>query len=285
MKIERLEQLKTIAGNLTGKKKTNALALIELMGSVIEGLDDKPIEWYPDTLKLVQGVSDRSKLPKEAIVGSFVIGQTILPQPLDVIPILTYNTRQYWTPNQDEARMLCSSPNGEFGYVYGDCRKCEFGKFSEEQRAQCNKTITALVITVNFDRIFRIVFAKSNYANGMELKKLIRESRTNTYNKSYRLTAVGSKKAKNVEVINVENYDNSILTGADLEFTKELYRLSKEDRDAQLAGFIKYINDKDERLALESRTGNGASRLVEIIPAAEAAEAAAVNMSNKYEMR
>ena len=73
MKIERLEQLKTIAGNLTGKKKTNALALIELMGSVIEGLDDKPIEWYPDTLKLVQGVSDRSKLPKEAIVGSFVI--------------------------------------------------------------------------------------------------------------------------------------------------------------------------------------------------------------------
>ena len=42
--------------------KNNALALLDKMASVIEGVGDRPITWQPTFIKIIQGTTDTSNL-------------------------------------------------------------------------------------------------------------------------------------------------------------------------------------------------------------------------------
>lgn len=243
--MKNLEKLAELAKALPAPYQENAIALVERMGEVIEGFGDKAIEWRPETLKLVQGTSDRSKLPKGANIGSFVLGEDILEQPAKVIPLRLNTQRQYWDPNPDNAKMLCNSPDGQTGFQYGECKLCPYSKFDETaNKSQCNKTLSVLCITEDLSKVFVVTFAKTNYMSGMDWQGLMKKAGVAPYKRIYTLSSQTSTKSKNVELIKGEITTPNRVEGAVLAFVEELFRISGEDRKVSLEKFYEYVKNK-----------------------------------------
>src|ERR1017187_7408466 len=123
--MKNLETLAALAKELPEEVKANAEALVELMGTTIEGISDKPKVWYPGYLKIVQGTSDRSKLPKGTGIGAMILGDELKEAPLEVIPIRAYEVRTMWNPDPENARILCTSPDSKAGLLSPSCRSCQ----------------------------------------------------------------------------------------------------------------------------------------------------------------
>ena len=283
--MENLEKLAELAKDLPAKLKDNASSLVERMGEVIEGIGDRPVVWRPETLKLVQGTSDRSKLPKGANIGSIVVGETILEQPTKVIPLRSWTSRQFWDPNPDNARMLCNSPDGNTGFAYGDCRQCQYSKFDvENNRGQCNKTITIMFITEDLNHIVLANFAKTNYANGNDWLSLMKKASVAPYKRVYELNSETSKKAKNVEVLVAASA--GAVDVKLIPFLEELATRVGEDRKVSLEKFYEYIKNRKEQgataaleapadtvlLAAESEAGPGSDSTTTVVDAEIAEE-------------
>jgi hypothetical protein len=256
--MKNLQKLAELAQALPETVKDNAVGLVGRMGEVIEGFGDAPLEWRPDTLKLVQGTSDRSKLPKGANIGSFVLGEDLVEQPLRVIPIRSWTSRQYWDPNPDNAKMLCNSPDAKMGYQYGECGVCAFAKFDEDNnKSQCNKTMSFLCVSEDLTRVFVVNFSKTNYMGGVDWLKTMKTVGVAPYKRVYNMSSQTSTKSKNVELIKVEAVPktdaNYKVEGALLAFVEELFRISQEDRQESLVKFYEYVKTRKERnLALEA---------------------------------
>lgn len=245
---QKYDKLAELAKGLQGATGKNAAALVSKMGEVIEGLGDKPLEWRPSTIKLVQATTDRSKLPKGSTIGSLVLGESIVQTPLKVVPLRLYTTRQMWNPDPDTASLICSSPDGDVGFRYGNCKACPNSKFDEvEKRSACNKTITVISVTENLDNIFYTNFSKTNYASGMDWQGLMKKAGVAPYKRVYEMSSITSPKVKNVEIVKVEPVtgDNN-LDPKLLPFVEELFQLSGTDRKATLANFYEYIEQKKD---------------------------------------
>lgn len=244
--MKNLEKLVELAAALPDTHKAAAVELVERMGEVIEGFGDKPLEWRPEQLKLVQGTSDRGKLPKGANIGSFVLGEDIMETPMKTIPIRLWISRQYWNPDPEQAQMLCNSPDGQVGFQYGECKSCPFSKFDDEnKRSQCNKTLSVLSITADLKRIFVTNFSKTNYMSGMDWQGLMKKAGVAPHKRIYTLASVTSTKSKNVELIKAEPISgNNKVEGALLDFVTELSRVSGEDRKLSLENFYEYVANK-----------------------------------------
>jgi hypothetical protein len=250
--MQNLEKLTELAKALTGAELDAALALVERMGEVIEGFGDTPVEWKPGLLKLVQGTSDRGKLPKGATIGSFVLGEEVLEQPYPVIPIRINTTRQMWNPDPEQAQMLCSSPDAKVGFQYGDCNVCPHGKFDKEaNKSACNKTLQVLCLSRDLKHIFNVMFSKTNYMNGVDWQSTMKKAGVAPYKRVYNLSSTTSTKSKNVELIKAE----PILTGSNrvegalLEFVKEIFDISGEDRKQMLLRFYEYADKKKNQVS------------------------------------
>lgn len=253
--MQDLTKLKELASVIEGTRGDNARALVERMGEIIEGIGDKPMEWRPGTIKLVQGTSDRSKLPKGANIGSIVLGEEILPQPYEVIPIRTWMSRQYWDPNPDNAKMLCNSPDNLVGYQYGECKSCPYSKFdSESNKSQCNKNISVLSISRDLSQVFLTNFAKTGYMNGMDWKGLMVKAGVAPYKRVYALSSGTSTKSKNVELLKAEAIANNRVDGPELAFIEELFRISDLDRKQMIVNFYEYVKNRAKNVdhALEA---------------------------------
>lgn len=243
--MQNLEKLTELANALEGDLKSNASDLVERMGTVIEGIGDKPLEWRPGIMKQVQGTSDRGKLPRGATIGSFVLGEEILDQPTEVIVLQSFLQRQMWDPNPENAKMLCSSPDGTVGYQFGDCRACPHQKFdTETNRSACNKTVTFLVATKDLKNVFTINFSKTNYMNGVDFQGLMKKAGVAPYKRVYRLSSVTSTKSKNVELIKAEPVNGEKVEGTVMAFVEELHNRSKEDRKEMLVKFHETVKNK-----------------------------------------
>lgn len=243
--MKNLEKLAELAKALPAPLKANALALVEKMGEVIEGIGDTPLEWRPGNLKVVQGTSDRSKLPKTAIIGSMVSGESVIPQPLEAIPLRLVTTRQYWNQDPTKSQMICQSPDGIVGFQYGECRKCPYQVFdTEAKKSFCNKAITVLIITADLSDILFVNFSKTNYSNGTDWQKLMKQAGVSSYKKGYLLSTETSKKSKNVEVLKAEPKQGSKIEGPVLAFVEEIYRITGEERTSQLASFYEYVKQR-----------------------------------------
>lgn len=250
-------KLNELAASLPDSVKENALTLVEMMSTVLTGVGDRDIAWRPSVLKLIQGSSDRSALPKGANIGSFVLGEDILDNPLRVIPIRSYTARQYWDPNPDNKQMLCSSPDGKLGFKYGDCRQCPHGKFDEEaKKSACNKVIQVLVITEDLSKLFLINFAKTNYTNGTAWEGLMKKAFVATYKRVYELTNETSKKAKNVEVISVGVPTGNRVEAEKVAFLEELFHLVDTDRKESLVLFYDNAKNRENHAALMAPAGD-----------------------------
>ena len=243
--MKNLEKLAELAKSLPAQYVEAASNLVERMGEVIEGIGDKPIEWRPSNLKMVQGTSDRSKLPKGAAIGAFVLGEDLVEQPFKVIPLSSWTARQYWDPNPDNAKMLCNSPDAQVGFQYGDCKLCPYSKFDEaSNKSQCNKTLTFLAITADLAQVFLVNFAKTNYMSGNDWQGLLRKAGVAPYKRAYVLSSQTSTKSKNVELMKAEPAPDNKVDPELIPFIEELFRISREDRKFSLERFYEYMKNK-----------------------------------------
>ena len=241
--MENLEKLVELVKTLPENVAEAAGALVEQMGTVVEGIGDEPIRYRPETVKLVQGTSDRTKLPKGAGIGSMIIGENILENPTNVIPLRSWVTRQMWDPNPENSRMLCSSQDGEVGYAHGNCRTCQYSKFDEaENRSACNKSITVLFILADLSALSFINFSKTNYSNGTDWVSLMKRASVAPYKRIYGLNAETSSKSKNVEIIKISSEGK--VAEELIPFLEELYKQVSEDRKASLQRYYEYIETR-----------------------------------------
>jgi hypothetical protein len=239
-----LDSLKELAVALPESHKQNALDLLERMEAVVEGIGDEPIKWRALLLKLIQASTDRSKLPKGVGAGDFMLGEDKIDQPTKVIPLYIGNGRQYWSPDKDEAKLLCSSPDAKVGYIGLDCAKCQYSQFNEETRkSECSKIKQMLVIAEDFSDIFFINFAKTNYAIGTEFETLMKKAGVAPYRRVYQLSSKTNAKYKNVESFVVEPApgDTKIVATELVDFLKELFEVVREERKDTLDKFYDFI--------------------------------------------
>lgn len=237
--MKNLDKLAELASTLPAATQE----LVTKMGEVIEGIGDRPVVYHPALMRVVQGTSDRSKLPKGATIGSIVIGEEIAEQPFEVIPLRTWTIRQYWNPDPENSQMLCNSPDAQVGFRYGKCRDCQFSKFDEEaNKSQCNKVVSVLAISSTLDKLFYISFSKTNYSNGTDWVGLMKKAGVSPFKRTYVLKTETSKKSKNVEVLTAAHA--GITPTEKLPFLEELFKISGEERTESLKSFYEYIETK-----------------------------------------
>lgn len=247
---DKLEAIKKLAENLPKEVKASAQALVERMGTKIEGIGDNPIEWRPENLRVVQPSSDRSKLPKGTPIGAIMLGEKEAKQPLKSIPIRMWNSRQMWSPDKDENRLLCFSPDGLVGSKYGLCKDCQYGKFDEEAgRSACNKGKTVLALTTDFSTVFSATFTKTNYQNGNQWAQMMTKARVAPYKRIYELKTKTSEKYKNVEALLVDT-QNETTPVEYLPFLEALFEKFDDDRKIYLKRFEETIRLKQDTTPL-----------------------------------
>lgn len=251
--MNNLDNLKALAANLPTGYKENAEALLERMGEVIEGIGDEPIVWKPNMLRLVQGTTDRGSIPKGTTIGDFVLGESRVERPLKFIPIIVWDGRQYWSPDQNESKMLCSSPDSKLGYIGANCNSCPHSAWNEEEKkSECGKVKQALVIAEDLSDVFQINFAKTNYSTGMELMSLMKKAGVAPYRRIYSIDSKTNSKNKNVENFDVRPADDRNVKAELLEFLGELFRTVQGDRKAHLEAFYAMIEDRRQKGQLQS---------------------------------
>jgi hypothetical protein len=255
-----LEKLNLLAADLPDDYKTKALALVTRMGETIEGIGDEPVKWRPSTVKLVQATSDRSKLPKGAQMGDIIIGESVIQTPAAVIPLRSWDARQYWSPDQNEAKMFCSSPDADLGYIGLKCRECPHSKFDEEaKKIDCNKIKVVMVVAADLSDIFLINFAKTSYKIGNDWQMMQKKAGVATYRRIYGLKSETSKAYKNVETIAIETYDDDKRNTPEsiLVFLKELFDQVGTDRKEHLDDFHKIVLSRKQDTNLLTGPASG----------------------------
>lgn len=251
-------KLTELARALPDSHRENALALIEEMSAVIEGIGDEPQTWKPPFLRLVQGTTDRSNIPKGTAIGDMLLGEQKLEQPFKFIPLRMWDARQYWDPDQTNARMLCWSPDAKLGYIGANCKGCPHAEWKEEGGNDCGKIKSSLCISADLRTVFNLNFSKSGYSAGMDFSTLLKKAAVTPYARTYGLSSKTSAKAKNVEILSVEPLDEKSRKTdvALLEFLKELFDMVGADRKIMLDGFYEAATARKERLALQAPTSD-----------------------------
>lgn len=246
--MNNLESLIALAARLPKGYKENAEALLERMGTVVEGIGDDGISWKPPMLRLVQGTTDRTSIPRGTAIGDFVLGEERLERPLKFIPLLIWNGRQYWSPDQNENKMLCNSPDAKLGYIGSYCNQCPHSKWNEEEnRSECGRVKQTLCITEDLSEVFTANFAKTNYATGMDFESLLKKAGVSPYRRVYELDSKTSSKNKNVENFAVKPAEEKATKPELLEFLSELFKIVQGDRKESLEAFYKVVLERKER--------------------------------------
>lgn len=250
------------------------------MGHKIEGIGDNPIEYRPENLKVVQPSSDRSKLPKGSQIGSILLGEKQVSQPLKTIPLRIWDSRQMWSPDKDENKVLCWSPNGKVGSKYGLCKDCSFGKFDEEaNRSACNKQKTVLGVTDDLSMMFTTTFAKTNYQNGAGWVKMMTKAGVAPFRRVYEMKTETSKKYKNVESLLVDT-QNQVTPDGYLPFLEALFIKINEDREQHLIKFEEMVRSRQDVPALQDKSAtDDAVTTTEALPSPEQS-----TLAKKYQL-
>lgn len=280
-----LDNILALANKLPTTVKKNAVDLVTKMGSAIEGIGDTPVEWKPPIAKVIQGTSDRSNLPKTVQIGSIMVGEDVLQQPARIIPIRSWTARQYWSPDQNEAKMLCSSPDGVVGYMGYNCKECPHSKW-EDGKSDCSKVKQVAVITSDLSKLFILNFAKTAYNVGTEWEKQMKQASCSTFKRLYDLTTETHKQYKNVEALAVQAVTPSEGKTAEeyIEFLQALFNKFTDDRQEHLQAFHLMVKNKGEKLA--ALTGSTAPAAITDETVVEVAEVtpAQAQSSSKYAM-
>lgn len=232
------QELIALAEKLPAQYKDNALELVGRMFTVIEGLDDNDSggTWTIPSLKLVQAMTDRSSIPKNAHIGSLVLGEEVLGQPLEIIPIRAWLSRSLWDPDLSNNKSICWSPDAEMGMNGQACKGCPSAKWNEEEKkVDCTLTRSFLVVSTDLKHMFKVNFSKTNYTFGTELLEYMKKASVSTFKRFYKLQTESGKRSKNVEAL-VPTPGGTV--PAELhEFLAHLFQVFSDDRRGMLEGF------------------------------------------------
>lgn len=260
-----LVKLQDLAQALPETVRQNAIDLVTRMGEVIEGIGDKPVTWRPGILKLIQAMSDRSKLPKGAGPGDLLLNEEVVEQPLDVIVLRSWDARQYWSPDKDEAKMLCSSPDAVLGYIGQECKSCPHSKFDEEtKKTECNKVKQFMVVKKDLSDVFIVTFAKTGFKTGGDWQMMMKKAGVAPYRRVYGVRTEDSKQYKNVSNIVIETYtgDKRDTPTEYLAFVTELFNQVGADRKASVDEFHKIVLSRKQDPALLADQSGADSEVV-----------------------
>lgn len=261
-----LEKLSTLANDLPDPYKANALALIERMGTVLEGIGDEGVAWRPNTTRLVQGTSDIAKLPKGAGVGTILNGENILGSVTKGHVLRTWTARQMWSPDQNEAKMLCSSPDGELGYIGLKCKECPHQVYdADTKKVECNKIIVSMWIAEDLSDIWLTQFAKTGYKTGTDLQMMMKKAGVATYRRIYGLTSDVGKQYKNVAAYRIETYDKDDLKNtkeSNIPFLTELFTQVSAERTEHVKTFHQIVLARKTDVNLLANNSSADSEVV-----------------------
>lgn len=277
-----VSNLVELASALPESVSQNALDLLERMSATVEGIGDGDIEWKPPILKVVQATTDRSSLPKGTSIGDLVIGDEKIEQPLTVIPLRLWDSRQMWSPDKDDSRVLCWSPDAMTGITGQACKTCPHQVFNtEENRVDCTKNKSVMSISADLRHIFISNFSKTNYSNGMEWQGLMKKAGVSPYRRLYDLNTEASKKHKNVEALIATPV--ALPAGNIAEelkpFIEALFTMVSENRKEHLIQFKEMASARASQLALNAPTEDPQG-LIEA--QAEPASSTQSDMGTKY---
>lgn len=282
------DKLKELADALPDNVKANAQALIERMDSTIEGIGDEGVKWKVPFARLIQATTDRSKLAKGVTIGDILIGENKQETPMKFIPIRAWEARQMWSPDKDEAKMLCSSPDAKVGYLGYNCKECPHSKFVEGKGSECGKLKVVMAIKADLSEIFTTQFGKTGYKVGMEFETVMKKAGVAPYRRVYGMSGETNKQYKNVENFKIETFEGKERdTPAELlPFITELFTIIGADRKENVDAFHKFIAAKKqtpEYLALQA--SNAAEESVVLIEDAQVkTEVKTSPMAKKYEV-
>lgn len=256
----------SLAGDLPESISQNALDLLEKMGSVVEGVGDDDISWKPPIMKVVQATTDRSSLPKGTSIGDLVIGDEKMETPLQVIPIRMWDSRQMWSPDKDDNRILCWSPDAKLGMAGVECRKCPHQVWNEvEGKVDCTKNKSVLMLTADLRHLFQVNFSKSNYSAGMEFQGLLKKAGVAPFRRMYTMTTESSKKVKNVEalcVLPVSLPEGNVAPEV-RPFLEALFNQISEYRKAHIDDFTMMASTRAQQARLEAPAEEEPQGLIE----------------------
>lgn len=260
-----IEQLIPLADSLPEEYKQNAVDLLEKMGTVIEGVGDRPIEWSPTLLKIVQGTTDRSNLPKGTAIGSLLLGEEVVDAPLGFIPLRLNVGRQYWNPDPAVSKVICRSPDAKLGSIGQECKTCSKSQWVEGQGSECSKVYQLLGITSDLSTIFMANFSKTSYKVGMELEQILRKAGVPPYLRTYGLNTETSTTAKNVEMFKIEvpGPDKRRTPPELVPFLKALFDQVSESRKQLLVKFYENAAARRDQAALTSGEADMGHRLTD----------------------
>lgn len=249
--------LVTLAQDLPEPFRQNALDLLDRMSAVVEGIGDGDITWKPPMLRVLQATSDRSGLGKGVGIGSMVLGDEVLEAPFSVIPIRLWDSRQMWSPDKDDNRILCWSPNAILGMTGVACKTCPHQVFdTEANKVACTKNKTFLVISSDLSNLFQVNFAKTNYSNGTDWMALLKKAGVATHRRMYTLHTEPSKKSKNVEALisTPVGLPEGNVAPELRPFLEALFTQISEDRKAHLDDFTEVARVRADQARLAAPT-------------------------------
>lgn len=276
-------ELIPLAGALPESISQNALDLLERMGAVVEGVGDEDISWKPQIMKVVQATTDRSSLPKGTSIGDLVIGDEKMETPLQFIPIRMWDSRQMWSPDKDDNRILCWSPDAKLGMTGVECRKCPEQVWDEtEGKVNCTKNKSVLCVSADFRHLFQVNFSKSNYSQGMEFQGLLKKAGVAPFRRMYTMTTESSKKVKNVEALCVlpVSLPEGNVAPEIRPFLEALFAQISTDRKAHLDDFTLIASTRAQQARLAAPAEESSQGLIESTAEEPTAEQAAT--ATKY---
>lgn len=244
--MKNLESLKAHLDALPDDIKVNAQDLIERMETVLEGIGDEGVEWRMPFLRLFQATSSREGLPRGVAPGDLILGEEVKEAPMNFIPIRVYQKRQFWSPDMNEKKMLCQSPDAVLGQIGKLCKECVHSQWVEGEGVDCNKVHTVVAITSDLKDIFSIDMAKSQYKVGTEFVSTLKKAGVAPYARTYGLSSETSPTTKTVEQFKIEALaaDKRKTPDAVLPFLKALFDTVSSDRKDLLTAFYQSIEDR-----------------------------------------
>jgi hypothetical protein len=280
MSKELLNPVITAAEKLPEALKANALKLIKDMTTERMGIGDRVIRWRPSTLRIVQGTTDTSAIDGDVKLGDLVFGSVPAPKGARIATLRSWDSRQMWDPDQNNARVVCSSPDGKTGWRFGDCRKCENSKFQGDTPALCRQQKTFLAATEDLSEIIQIDLSRTQLKIGAEWEKKLSKMAVMPFQRIFELNVKRNEKNKNIfnlDPTRTDDYTSVEVT----EFLNALFDYFVERRKEELKSFYDNLEDYKARKA-ESGKEEESSETAEEKP--QYAEVAAGEDLPKYDL-
>lgn len=224
------------ANRLPDAMKANAMALIKDMTTERMGIGDRVIRWRPSLLRIVQGTTDTSAIDGDVKLGDIVFGNIPAGKKPRIMTLRSWDSRQMWDPDQNNARVVCSSPDGKTGWRFGDCRKCENSKFQDDKPALCRQQKTFLAVTEDLSEIIQIDLSRTQLKIGAEWEKKLSKMAVMPFQRVFELDVKRNEKNKNIfnlEPVRTDDYTTAEVT----EFLNTLFDFFVERRKEELKSF------------------------------------------------